>query len=170
MPELAASPTTNRTRMVALGLLTDARLARGAASGDRDAFAAIYERYYQPLYRYCRSLVRRPDDALDALQSTRLNAMRGMEGREGELALKPWLYRIAHNESISLLRRSPQTDELDAEDVGVHGGVEHHAEARARLRQLVDDIHELPERQRGALVMRELGGLGYDEIAAVPVA
>lgn len=166
MPELSASPPINRTRTVALCLLTDARLARLAATGDRDAFAAIYERYHQPLYRYCRSLVRHPDDALDALQSTMLNAMRGMERREAELALKPWLYRIAHNESISLLRRRPPVDELDAETAGIHGGVEHDAEGRARLRQLVDDIHELPERQRGALVMRELSGLGYDEVAA----
>ncbi|CAA9513214.1 MAG: hypothetical protein AVDCRST_MAG45-2035 [uncultured Solirubrobacterales bacterium] len=95
-----------------------------------------------------------------------LHAMRGLEAREGDLAVKPWLYRIAHNESISLLRRRPQVDQLDAVDAGSGGGAEQDAEGRTRLRELVDDIQQLPERQRGALVMRELSGLRYAEVAA----
>ncbi len=166
MAELPDSPPLSRTRAAALRLLSDDRLARLSADGDREAFATIYERYHQALYRYCFSLVHHSDDALDALHNTMLNAMRGMEGRPGEIALKPWLYRIAHNESVSLVRRRPAVDELDPEAAGTHAGVEHDAAGRARLRQLVEDVQELPERQRGALVMRELNGLSHADIAA----
>jgi len=166
MSDLVESQPHRRVRTAALRLFTDSRLSRLAAEGDRDAFAAIYERYHQMLYRYCRSLLRHPEDARDALQSTMLNAMRGLETREGELALKPWLFRIAHNESISLVRRRAPVEQLDDEDAGFRAGVEDDAEGRARLRQLVSDIQELPARQRGALVMRELSGLGYAEVAA----
>ena len=93
---------------VALRLLGDDMLARRAADGDQQAFAAIYERYHQQLYRYCRSILRDPDDAGDALQNTMVGALRAMHRRQPG-SLKGWLYRIAFNESISLARRRPGT-------------------------------------------------------------
>jgi hypothetical protein len=78
--------------------------------------------------------------------------------------VRPWLYRIAHNESITLLRR-PRTESADDAEVSTIDDVEASAAVRAQLRTILADIRELPERQRGALVMREMAGLGYDEIA-----
>src|SRR5437763_11460276 len=143
---------------MALRLARDDRLARLAASGDSRAFAVIYERYHQPIYRYCHSILQDPDDAADALQNAMLKAMRSLERTERDIALKPWLFRIAHNEAISLVRRRRPTSDLDTVD----GPVAHTASAaddaatRDRLSQLVDDLRELPDRQRGALLMREL--------------
>src|SRR4051794_12258352 len=91
----------------ALSLLTDERLARMAGAGDTAAFAVIFQRYHQRLYRYCLSIVRNSDDAGDALQSTMLRALNALRGETREIALRPWLYRIAFNESITLLRRQP---------------------------------------------------------------
>ena len=93
----------------------DARLARRAAAGDERAFAAIYRRYHQDLYRYCLALLRDREDAEDALQATMVKALRALPGERAKIELKPWLFRIAHNEAISLVRRRRPTDEIDPE-------------------------------------------------------
>src|SRR5215211_9400922 len=94
-------------------LAGDSRLARLAARGDQRAFAAIFERYHQPLYRYCRSILANDEDAQDALQNTMAKVLQALPGEERELALKPWLYRIAHNEAISMLRRRAGDASID---------------------------------------------------------
>ena len=90
-------------------LHSDARLARRAATGDERAFATIYQRYHQDLYRFCLAILGNPEDAQDALQNTMVKALRALPGERREIQLKPWLYRIAHNESIDLLRRRRPT-------------------------------------------------------------
>jgi RNA polymerase sigma factor (sigma-70 family) len=95
-------------------LLSDPRLARQASDGDQRAFEAIYRRCHQDIYRFCISILGRPEDAQDALQNTMLKALRALPGERREIKLKPWLYRIAHNESIDLLRRRREGAELDS--------------------------------------------------------
>lgn len=147
-----------------LRLLPDTKLARLAAQGSTPAFTAIYERHHQALYRYCRSILRDDDDARDALQNTMIKALRGLEGESREIDLRPWLFRIAHNESISVLRRRPADSSLElAPEVA---STEADPETRERLRNLIVDLDQLAPRQKSALVMRELSGLGFSEIAA----
>jgi RNA polymerase sigma factor (sigma-70 family) len=163
--EAALSLGGSQPRSVGMRFLGDDRLARLAARGNSHAFAEIYNRYHQPLYRYCLSIVRNPDDAGDALQSTAVKALQALSGEEREIALKPWLYRIAHNESISLLRRRREYASIeDAEELAV-APADTDLETREQLRELVADLGELTERQRGTLIMRELSGLAYEEIA-----
>jgi RNA polymerase sigma factor (sigma-70 family) len=157
MSEAAAEPGLTR-------LLSDERLTRRAAGGDQRAFAAIFRRYHQILYRFCLALVGNPDDAQEALQNTMTKVLRALPGEEREIELKPWLYRIAHNESIDLLRRRRETRQLDVEQIAPGYGLAEDAETRERLRRLVADLKELPERQREVLVMRELSGLDFEEI------
>jgi RNA polymerase sigma factor (sigma-70 family) len=144
----------------------DERLAQRAARGDERAFEALFRRYHQPLYRYCRAIVTSPEDAEDALQATMVKALRALPGEQREIAIKPWLYRVAHNESISILRARRATDELDPAAHEAGATVEGTAEMRDRVRTLVGDLATLPERQRATLVMRELNDLSYDEIGA----
>ena len=146
-------------------LLGDERLARLAAAGDERAFAAIYRRYGGELHRYCRAILGSSDDAADALQNTMVSALRALPGERREIALKPWLFRVAHNEAISLLRQRRSGAELDPEQLTVPGA-EAGAATAERLRQLVRDLGQLPDRQRGALVMRELNGISCEEIGA----
>src|SRR4051794_39244891 len=94
---------------------SDDRLARRAADGDERALAAIFQRYHQSLYRFCLAIVGDPHDAQDALQNTMVKVLRALPGEERRIELKPWLYRIAHNESIEVLRRRRPTVELDSE-------------------------------------------------------
>jgi RNA polymerase sigma factor (sigma-70 family) len=145
-------------------LHSDERLTRRAVGGDERAFAAIFRRYHQSLYRFCLAIVGNPEDAQDALQNTMIKVMRALPGEERTIALKPWLYRIAHNESIDLLRRRRETRELDSEQAAPGYGLAEDVVTRERLRRLLVDLRELPERQREVLVMREMGGLGFEEI------
>jgi len=164
MSEAVASPSHGHVAGAALRLLGDDRLARRAANGDREAFAVLYQRHHQALYRYCRAILGNGEDAADALQNTMTAALRALPGERREIRVRPWLYRIAHNESVSLLRRRAPLVDLDAAmHVAAPAGSD--AETRERMRQLVTDLRELPDRQRAALVMRELSGFGYGEIA-----
>ena len=79
--------------------------------------------------------------------------------------LRPWLFRIAHNEAVSLLRRRRPTIDLDQAPELEGPGLEARVEERSRLETLVADLQELPDRQRSALVMRELSGLSHEDIA-----
>jgi RNA polymerase sigma factor (sigma-70 family) len=147
-------------------LLSDERLTRRAVGGDQRAFGAIFSRYHQSLYRFCLAIVGNPHDASEALQNTMIKVLRALPGEEREIDLKPWLYRIAHNESIDLLRRRRETRQLDVEQIAPGYGLAEDAATRERLRRLLTDLKELPERQREVLVMRELAGLGFEEIGS----
>ncbi|HMJ74212.1 MAG TPA: sigma-70 family RNA polymerase sigma factor [Solirubrobacterales bacterium] len=144
---------------------SDERLALRASRGDERAFAEIYERYHPGLYRFCLAMVGNPHDAYDTLQNTMVKVLRSLPGEEREIRLKPWLYRIARNESVETLRKRRDNAELEQHEPAI-GGVTETAEARERLRTLLSDLEQLPERQRAALVMRELSGLDFDQIGA----
>ena len=146
-------------------LIPDQRLVKLAARGSTPAFATIYRRHHKELYRYCRSLLGNDDDAGDALQNTMLQALRGLEGERREIALRPWLFRIAHNESISLMRSRDRATPVAPEEIARAGGSDDHEE-RERFAALISDIGQLSSHQRSALVMRELSGLEFGEIAA----
>jgi RNA polymerase sigma factor (sigma-70 family) len=146
-------------------MLGDERLARLAAAGDERAFAAIYRRYGHDLRRYCQAILGNAEDAADAVQNTMVSALRALPGEGRDVALKPWLYRVAHNEAISLLRRRRPGVELDPDHLTAPAADADAATAQ-RLRQLVRDLGELADRQRAALVLRELSGLSFEEIGA----
>jgi RNA polymerase sigma factor (sigma-70 family) len=141
-------------------------LTRQATRGDREAFAAIFDRHQQDLYRYCVAILGDPDDAQDALQNTMVRALHALPGERREIALKPWLYRIAHNEAIELRRRDRPTEPLADSTLPPTASLEQVAAERGRLRDLLADLAELPVRQRGALVMRELAGFDFEQIGA----
>ena len=148
-------------------LCSDAQLAQRAARRDERAFAEVFERHHQALYRYCRSILGSSEDAADALQSTMAAVLHGLGGETRQIALKPWLFRIAHNEALSILRRRRPQSELDEATACPRASVEAEVLQSEQLRQMVDDVRALPDRQRSALVLRELNDLDYSEIAAV---
>lgn len=144
--------------------LSDELLAKLCGRGSGRAFAVLYERHHQAIYRYCRSILRNDYDAQDALQSAMMRAYAALCARERDVAVRPWLFRIAHNEAISITRKGGPRETLE-QDVEHPVGLEQTVETRERLARLVSDMQELPERQRAALVMRELSGLSIEEIA-----
>ena len=164
-PPAPARPATRPPRRRRIG---DEQLAGRVADRHDAAFAALYERYHQPLYRYCRSLLHDDADAQDALQSTFTSALVALRAGRRDAPLRPWLFRIAHNEAISLVRRrrvDGHGQELSESLLPSVPSAADEAGARARLALLVADLTHLPDRQRSALVMRELCGLSHEEIA-----
>jgi RNA polymerase sigma factor (sigma-70 family) len=160
-----AAVTREGPRTHPFALLGDERLARLAAAGHERAFTVMYKRYHQPLYRYCRSILRDDSDAQDALQSTFAAAFAALARGQRDAPIRPWLFRIAHNEAISLLRRRRPTADLSAASGAWTASTEDQVAERTELRTLLHDLDRLTERQRSALVMRELSGLSHEEIA-----
>ncbi|MEO8687029.1 MAG: RNA polymerase sigma factor [Solirubrobacteraceae bacterium] len=149
-----------------LRLRSDEQLLALFRSGREDAFRAIHDRYHDRLLAYVRHMLRGSSEAEDVVQDVFLRAYGALRAGEREIAMRPWLYRVAHNRCIDYVRRPPasplQPDEL------LPGGIDPVAAAEQRedLRRLVADLHALPDAQRSALIIRELEGLSYDDLAA----
>ena len=131
------------------------------------AFETLYRRHERALLAFCRSVLRSDDDARDALQNTAIKALAGV--RHGSVRTNPraWLFRIAHNECMNLVRaRPPAHEELNGEPA-LEPGPAARAVLNEELRHTVADIGALPARARETLLLREAAGLSYREIAAV---
>ena len=143
---------------------TDGRLVDLVRAGNDRAFEAIVDRYQGPLLRYCAGLLPQAR-AEDAIQQTFLNAYAAMQRGDADLELRPWLYRIARNACLNALRESGWSHEqIENLRRGTESAQEV-AERRSELRQMVAAVHTLPTRQREAVVLRELEGRTYDQIA-----
>jgi RNA polymerase sigma factor (sigma-70 family) len=150
-----------------LRLQSDERLAELAANGHEAAFDAIVDRYRAPLTRYCAGIVG-PSRAEDAAQQALINAHDALQRTDEVRHLRSWLYRIAHNASLNVLRAVRDDVSLDAASDATavaEDGPAAAFERSERFRATVDALRELPERQRAALVLRELEGRSHEEIA-----
>src|SRR5262245_18740436 len=143
---------------------SDERLVALTRQGYDEAFEAIVRRYRTPLVRYGTTFLD-PQRAEDAVQQSLLKALTALRRDERPMQLKPWLYRIVHNEALNAARRRELgTEELDEEFDGVPQPPDVAARSE-RLRELVSGISDLPARQRSAIVLREFEGRSYAEIA-----
>src|SRR6201995_4092672 len=130
----AHAATTSRRRPFGLGRLADERLAQLVAAGCGRAVAGLYDRYHQPLYRYCRSMLRNDQDAQDALQSTFAAALAALQESKRNAPFRPWLFRIAHNEAITVIRRRRDAGhEMSASVLGCAASASDEADDRARM-------------------------------------
>ena len=147
----------------------DERLVARVRAGDDEAFEAIYDRYYLGLLAFCRHMLGSRHEAEDALQHSFASAYRALRRSESDVELRPWLYTIARNRCLTALRS--RRDELDIDRLDLqHGsfdGLPIQIQVRAELRELVEELRRLPDDQRAALVLFELGDHSHDEIAAV---
>jgi len=135
-------------------------------AGNDRAFEAIVHRYRRQLLRYCGRLLTGPR-AEDAVQQTFLNAYRAMKADERHIDLRPWLYRIAHNVSLNVLRSAaPAGEEPIGEQIDGVERPDQAVERRQTLAEVVAAVQALPPRQRDAIVLHELEGRSYDQIAA----
>jgi RNA polymerase sigma factor (sigma-70 family) len=144
----------------------DDRLVSLTRAGSERAFAEIMRRYERPLYLFCLQYLG-AGRAEDAAQQTFMQAFVALrDGARREIALRPWLYRIARNCSIDLLRKQGSDhDELDPEFDGM-SRADGQLEQKEELARIVRAILALPEGQRRALTLRELEGRSYGEISA----
>jgi RNA polymerase sigma factor (sigma-70 family) len=147
-----------------LSTQSDERLVDLVRAGSEPAFETIVERYRRALVRYVSRLLP-PERAEDVVQQSFVNAYEAMHRGGAELNLRPWLYRIAHNTALNALRdRGLRHDELDERMDGVERP-DQALERTQSLRELLVAVQALPERQRDAILLRELEGRSYGEIA-----
>lgn len=162
----------------------DRELVDAARAGDKSAFRTLFERYQRRAYSLAYGVVRNPDDALDVVQDAFIKAHRYLDKFEGTSSFYTWLYRIVMNLAIDHIRKTRRSRAVDFSDQTVKeddarvgegdlvprilGGNPGRAlmdkEIRGRIEQA---LSELSDNHRAVLVMRELEGLSYEEMATV---
>ncbi len=150
-----------------LRLQSDERLISLVRRGNVAAFEVLVGRYETRLLAFCRHLLGSREDAEDVLQEVFTAAFNALIADDRPINVRPWLFRIARNRSLNHLRRTQPigVDSMDAH-YSEHGATTaDKVHEREEFRLLVGDIHELPESQKTALVLREMDALSYEQIA-----
>jgi len=178
---MAATATSSGASLVD----EETRLAREAAAGDGNAFAALYERYERRAFNLAYRVTGSEEDAADALQEAFVNVMQRLPKLEGrDLAFGSYLFTATRNACYDLMekrRRSEPSDSIpeSAAPVGAGAGglgldpgdPEEDPDRKLLVEAQQEEVREantrLPERQREALALRELEELSYDQIAAI---
>ncbi len=150
-----------------LRLRTDDQLVALFRAGHDEAFGVIHDRYRQRLFAYARQMLSGSrSDAEDVLQDVFLRAYDALRADRRPIALRAWLYRVAHNRCIDQIRRpAPAPEDIYELNRGVPSDPMAEADRREDLRRLIVDVRALPEQQRSALLMREMEGLSYADLA-----
>jgi len=138
----------------------------------RNAGVSLFiQQFQKPVYYYIRRMVLSHDDADDLTQSVFIKAWKGLDGFRGDSKLSTWLYRIAHNESVSFLRSSKRMMDVDAADMEHALGAALQAdvlysgdEIQAKLQTA---IALLPEKQKSVFLMRYYDELKYEEMSEI---
>ena len=151
-----------------LRLRSDEQLVAAFRGGNDEAFRVLHDRYRQRLFAYVRQMLSAGSrqDAEDVLQDVFVRAYGALRNDNREMNVRAWLYRVAHNRCIDHLRRPvpPAAEIFEVSRKPLHDPVEE-AQRRDDLRQLVADVGQLPEQQRSALLMREMDGMTYADLA-----
>jgi RNA polymerase sigma factor (sigma-70 family) len=163
IPPRAAGLPTRLVLGPALRAQSDRRLVRLVREGYEGAFEEIVRRYRRPLGRFAASIVGGRHE--DVTQDSFRKALEALRRGDAEIELRPWLYRIVRNTALNDLRdRPPAAAELAEDLVAGTRSAAAEAEAREEVAEFVEHLRALPENQRAALLMRELDGMGHDEI------
>ena len=142
----------------------DALLVARIRSGDDDAFEDLVARYQAPLFRYLRGLVGDQEQARDLLQETFFRAYRSLGGLEDPGLLRSWLYRIAHNQACSLLRRRRLISWLPL--TFGHGASSPNPDRSAvEAARVAEVLERVPVQQRAPLLLHLVAGFSYAEVA-----
>ena len=161
----------------------DAELVTQTRAGNHDAFRVLYQRYHRRVYALAYGVVQNADDALDVVQDGFIKAHRHLDKFEGNSSFYTWLYRIIMNLSIDHIRKHKRGRHVDFDDAIDHGQDEGGQSDDALLPRMLGQnpgkslvrkeireqigkaLAELSDNHRAVLVMRELEGMSYEEMA-----
>ena len=148
----------------------ESALIEQAQHGDRNAFGELVCRYYPGVVRVIYRLCGDTGLAEDMAQEAFLRGWINLSSFHPQSSLRNWLYRIAVNATLDVLRRKseePLEDEAAQMVPDTAAGPETALIEKERVAMLQQAMHALPEAARSVLVLREYGGLSYQEIASV---
>lgn len=162
------------------GRLEDQDMVRAVREGDTTAYRGLVEKYQQRVYGLIYGMVRNREDARDLTQEAFVKAYNNLDSFRLESSFYTWLYRIAMNVTIDFIRKRKRRA-TSGFDEGIasrddDGGISeiHHQDSPSRALErkqlygrIMDAISRLPEDQRQVLLLREVEGLAYKEIAAI---
>lgn len=158
---------------------SDVQLVRRARNGERAAFNALVERYQRRVFGVCYGMVRSSDDAQDMVQETFVRAYRNLDRFEGTASFYTWIYRIAKNVCIDHLRKVQRNRTVDYDDaIGrdedsestllpprLDANPAHMAGRRELVGKIEEALEGLSLKHREVILLREVEGLAYAEIA-----
>ncbi|WP_187272171.1 RNA polymerase sigma factor [Zeimonas arvi] len=151
--------------------LSDEVLAAQASAGDRRAFGDLIRRHQDGVFRFVFRMVGSRDQAMDLTQDSFLKAWQALPGWRPEARFRTWLLQIARNASLDVLRRRSLADFVPIDEAfelpGPGPTPESQAVMTQELRLLEAALLRLQPDHREVLLLRELEGLSYEEIAAV---
>lgn len=157
----------------------DLALVEKARAGDRKAFGQLVELYQRRVYAIAFGILRSREDAWDAAQEAFVKAYKNLDRFEGTSAFYTWLYRITYNLSIDHLRAKKRRDTVDLDEnrklesalkKAGHTVADHPddvADRKELHRVLQDAMSKLSDKHRAIIVLREVEGLSYEEMADV---
>ena len=155
----------------------DRDLVEAAKRGDRQEFRTLFERYHRKAYSLAYGVLRHQDDALDVVQDAFIKAHKYLDKFEGNSSFYTWLYRIVMNLAIDHLRKHRRVKPVELDEQALPaaddallprllGGNPGRALLDKEIRARIDAaLSELSENHRAVLVMRELEGMSYEEMA-----
>ena len=157
---------------------SDLSLVQRAQRGESGAFDALVRRYQHKVVKLVMRYVRNPTEAEDIAQDAFIKAYRALSRFRGDSAFYTWLYRIAINTARNWLaanKRAPSTpsgfeneegETFNESDVLTDGSNPESEMASRQIAETVNKaINDLPEELRNAIVMREIDGMSYEDIA-----
>jgi RNA polymerase sigma-70 factor, ECF subfamily len=148
---------------------SDLLLVRRASSGDIQAFEVLVRRYQLPVIRLCVGMLGDWHAAEDAAQDVFFSAWRSLGQFRGDAQFSTWLYRIAANQCLQdIRRRPPQVTQLSTDLPAAESGAPHsRLETAEAIAAVSAAVARLSPEQRVALLLRQVEGLSYDQIAEV---
>ena len=161
----------------------DHDLVQRVQAGDSKAFRALFDKYHRRAFAVSMGVVKNEDDALDAVQEAFVKVHKNIHKFQGSSSFYTWLYRIVMNVSIDHVRRTSRRRNLDFDERALHeesevagdGALVPHVTnanpGKAALRRELGGaiqaaLQELPEHHRAVIVLREIEGMSYEEMAA----
>jgi RNA polymerase sigma factor (sigma-70 family) len=126
----------------------------------------LYDRHHRGVLSYCRHMLGSREEAEDAVQQAFVSAHADIVSSDKPIRFKAWIYTIARNRCLSTLRARREQPSDDLERIST-AGLSEEVQQRADLQELISDMQELPEEQRAALILSELGDLSHAEVAEV---
>lgn len=142
-----------------------------AQRGEGRAFSELVARYQDRVYRFLLRLSRSPEDAMDLTQETFIRAYQGIGGWRPDALFRTWLFRIARNLAFDRLRHDKIVEFVDLDDdmelPDTAAGPDAALETAQRYHLLEAALERLPGQYREIILLREIEGMSYEEIAHV---